>query len=105
VKRCSQPELNRLFIARLGDGAVAEVLDTTRIRDDQPDRTGIPDKLAVAIRGHKTRRVFARYNNVIDKDLAQAGDVLAQELALQPAENGCGEHLVEPPDSCNSPGP
>lgn len=59
----------------------------------------------MAISGHKTRRVFARYNNVIDKDLAQAGDVLAQELAGQAAKNGCGEHLGEPPDSCNSSGP
>jgi integrase len=76
------------------EGRIYHDFRRTAVRDLV--RSGVPERVAMKITGHKTRSVFERYNIPCDRDLIEAAERRSQhyqeqkELCNQSFRHGCG---------------
>jgi integrase len=90
-RACSQCGKKVAISRSVYDGLIFHDLRRAGVRNLV--RAGVPQSIAQAISGHKTRAIFERYNIVDERDLREAGRRL--EAYLSKPKNGANSGQIE----------
>jgi hypothetical protein len=91
---CCRSGLGEKIVEKRSDGEMSSRYEGLQMRDLRRSavrrlvRCGVPEKICMAISGHKTRSVFDRYNITNERDLEQAARQIeaGRQISVSSAE-------------------